>query len=112
MLAVAVSAAPLGDQDDRWHVPPLTGLQGPICYLLAVVPTSWLLDTRGLRLVCLLAAGGVFLGCALRCFRADNSTLCLVLAHVGQALNGLAGPVAMAAAPVLSATWWALWSAC
>eukprot|EP00048_Salpingoeca_helianthica_P006651 m.101062 g.101062 ORF g.101062 m.101062 type:complete len:462 (-) comp14085_c1_seq1:34-1419(-) len=78
---------------------------GPICYLVAVAPTSWLLDTRGLRLVCLIAAGGVFLGSGLRCFRADDSTLCLVLTHIGQALNGLAGPVAMAAAPVLSATW-------
>ena len=78
--------------------------QGPICYFVAVFPTAWLLDTRGLRLVCLLGAGLVFAGSGLRCITTSGMA-CTVLAHVGQALNGLAGPVAMAAAPVLSATW-------
>ena len=78
--------------------------QGPICYFIAVIPTSWLLDTKGLRLVCLGGSILVFLGCAVRCF-STRGLACTILAHLGQIFNGLAGPVAMAAAPVLSATW-------
>ena len=74
---------------------------------MAVFPTAWLLDSKGLRLVCLIAAFLVFMACALRCFT-THGLACTLLAHTGQALNGLAGPVAMAAAPVLSATWFPL----
>ena len=77
---------------------------GPISYCLAVFPNSWAMDERGLRPAVLAAAGLVFGGCLARCFRTDAGSA-TTLIHAGQFLNGLAGPVAMSAAPVLSAAW-------
>lgn len=40
---------------------------GPICYLIAVFPSSWLLDIKGLRASMLVGATLVFAGSAIRC---------------------------------------------
>ena len=77
---------------------------GPISYCLAVFPNSWLMDERGLRPAVLAAAALVFGGCIVRCFTTVGANASALI-HFGQFLNGLAGPVAMSAAPVLSATW-------
>jgi MFS family permease len=77
---------------------------GPISYCIAVFPNSWAMDERGLRPAVLAAAGLVFGGCLARCFTTDAGSATSLI-HAGQFLNGLAGPVAMSAAPVLSAAW-------
>lgn len=83
------------------HDPPP---QGPICYLIAVLPSSWVLDTHGLRAACLGSATLMFAGSALRCFTTRH-VVGTALVHAGQILNGLAGPVASASAPLLSSLW-------
>ena len=45
-----------------------------------------------------------FLSCAIRLVITDSSVECLVLQHIGQALNGLAGPYAMSAGTTISST--------
>lgn len=55
-------------------------------------------------MACLVAAILCFLGAGIRCFTVKGP-YATPLIHIGQILNGLAGPVAMAAAPVLSSTW-------
>merc|ERR1719235_2188171 len=71
--------------------------------MIAFIPSAWLL-ARGVRIAggtcCMLVA----LGSAVRCFTAHNPEA-TVLIHLGQFLNGLAGPIAMSMGPTLSAAW-------
>ena len=78
---------------------------GPFSYTMAVVPTAYLLDTKGMRVPVALAAGLVAAGAAVKCITVEKGESVLVLAHIGAFLNGLAGPVAMAAGPICSNTW-------
>ena len=81
---------------------------GPICYILVVAPSSWLLDSRdGLWRACVLASVLVLCGSLLRCIHVTGDGVGSLLMHAAQALNGLAGPIAMSAGPVLSAQWFA-----
>ncbi|XP_020893651.1 solute carrier family 49 member 4 homolog [Exaiptasia diaphana] len=77
---------------------------GPISYVLAVIPMSWLMDAKGLRVSVLLAAFLELIGTALRCFSLDNKSQTLLI-HIGQFVTGIGGPVAMAAPPLVSAAW-------
>jgi hypothetical protein len=86
---------------------------GPITFVLAVPFVSFLLTRRdGLQRAMRLAAVLTFTGCAIRivpCFllastRRDHWWARLPL-HVGQILNGIAGPVLIAAPSRLSAVW-------
>lgn len=77
---------------------------GPISYLVAGVFFSWVMDVKGLRLSCVLTAFLIALGTGLRCITVDSPNVTWLM-HVGQALNGLAGPVAMAGPPAVSAVW-------
>ncbi|EDO47735.1 predicted protein, partial [Nematostella vectensis] len=77
---------------------------GPISYVVAVVPMSWLMDEKGLRTSVVLAAFFEFIGSGLRCIPLDASSQSLLI-HIGQFVTGLGGPVAMAAAPLVSAAW-------
>lgn len=82
---------------------------GPIAYMVAFLPTSYLFDVYGLRLATLLSAVLVAVGCGVRLLAwaqaTSSPTWILVYMHVGQCLNGLAGPVAMMSGPVVSAAW-------
>ena len=78
---------------------------GPIMYLLAAVPTAWLLDIAGLRVSCIVAALLTLAGSVLRCIHVHPGSEGSLLMHGGQILNAIAGPVAMSAGPVLSAVW-------
>ena len=77
---------------------------GPITFILSSFFFSWLMDVKGLRLSCVVSAGLVCAGAGLRCITAEPPAVTW-LVHVGQMLNGFAGPVAMAAPPLLSARW-------
>jgi len=83
------------------------GNWGPIAYVLAFMPTAWMLDVHGLRPTALGAAGLIVIGTGVRLISTGPTTSCLYLMHLGQALNGLAGPFAMSAGTVLSAWWFA-----
>lgn len=83
----------------------LLALWGPVGYLIAACPTAWLLDTCGPREACVAGATLVFAGSAARAARFATDSTGSVLAHIGQCLNALAGPVAMSIGPVLSAVW-------
>ena len=77
---------------------------GPICYIISVIPLSWVLDELGLRWSCLIGTGLCFAGAGVRCFTTEREAA-TGLAHLGQIFNGFAGPLAMSAGPLLSATW-------
>eukprot|EP01052_Picozoa_sp_SAG31_P040128 SAG31_NODE_5735_length_2352_cov_6.368842_3_plen_232_part_00 len=82
--------------------------QGPIAYMVGVVPTAYYFDSAGLRTASLVAAFCVAAGCGVRLLALlPNAAHDLILysMHTGQFLNGLAGPVAMMAGPPLSAAW-------
>ena len=83
----------------------LLGNWGPIAYAIAFLPTAWLLDTYHLRPSTFVASSFVFAGCAVRLMRVDDSAVSLLLQHVGQCLNGLAGPFSLSAGTVISAAW-------
>ena len=72
---------------------------GPICYFIAVLPASWLLDVKGLRTTVVSTAVLVAAGAGIRLIPGPK-----YLIHAGQFLNGLAGPVAMSSPPVVSST--------
>lgn len=80
---------------------------GPISYIVADIPFSWMMDVKGCRLACVITAFFCFVGTALRCItlKKPYSTW---LINIGQAINGAAGPVVMAAPPVLSSIWFPL----
>ena len=93
-----------------WHDSQIALLAnwGPIMYLVGVGPSSWLLDAKdGLWWSCVLAAVLVLAGSILRCVHVAGDPIGSALMHTAQALNGLAGPVAMSAGPVMSAVWFA-----
>ncbi|ESO83026.1 hypothetical protein LOTGIDRAFT_133974, partial [Lottia gigantea] len=73
---------------------------GPISYLISGVFFSWMIDVKGLRVACVVSCFLGMAGAGLRCFY----YICRLI-HIGQFLNGLGGPVAMAGSPVISATW-------
>jgi len=90
-------------------------LWGPIGYFVGFAPTAWMLDTLHLRPTAIAGMGLVFAGTLVRLIATDNVplyngtnvTTTTIVQHVGQALNGLAGPFAMSAGTVMSAAWFA-----
>ena len=100
---IAEAVEPLYGWDDGTIA--LLALWGPVGYLIAACPTAWLLDTCGPREACVAGATLVFAGSAARAARFATDSTGSVLAHIGQCLNALAGPVAMSIGPVLSAVW-------
>eukprot|EP00946_MAST-07B_sp_MAST-7B-sp1_P004735 g4735.t1 len=81
------------------------GNWGPIAYVVFFLPTAWSLSRYKLRPTAIGASLLVFAGCGVRMFDTSKSSTCLYLQHLGQALNGLAGPFAMSAGTVVSAAW-------
>lgn len=78
---------------------------GPISFVVAVVPMCWLMDMKGLRVAVLAAAFLEFIGSGLRCIPVNDLTLQTWIIHCGQFITGIGGPIAMAAAPLVSAAW-------
>lgn len=78
---------------------------GPISFVVAVVPMCWLMDVKGLRIAVLVAVFCEFIGASLRCIPFSNLTLETWFIHCGQFITGIGGPIAMAAAPMVSAAW-------
>lgn len=77
---------------------------GPICYLIAVLPSSWLMDCKGVKLSMQVAMLTITLGSGLRLIPTGTTEGFRLVVHAGQILNGLAGPIAMSIPPVVSST--------
>ena len=77
---------------------------GTMLFVVAVFPTCWFLEHKGLPFVTRSAALLIFLGTALKVLSTDDQTFS-IMAHLGSIVNGIAGGVVMAAPPHLSAIW-------
>ncbi|XP_062521351.1 solute carrier family 49 member 4 homolog [Corticium candelabrum] len=77
---------------------------GPIAYIVSVVFFSWIMDVKGLRWAMVITGALVAGGAGIRCISMEP-VKATWLNHVGLFLNGLAGPVAMSAPPLISAVW-------
>ncbi|XP_064597135.1 solute carrier family 49 member 4 homolog [Liolophura sinensis] len=77
---------------------------GPITYVISMVFFSWLLDTKGLKVSCLVCSFLLAGGTGIRCIT-EEQPWANWLMHSGQILNGFAGPIAMAGCTVISAVW-------
>jgi FLVCR family MFS transporter len=100
---ISASVEPFFDWDDASIA--LLSNWGPIGYFVAILPTVWLLDVQGLRTSVVVGSLLAFAGSVLRVLHLRPDRTGSLLMHGGQALNGLAGPVAMSMPPVLSASW-------
>ncbi|CAL1534450.1 unnamed protein product [Lymnaea stagnalis] len=77
---------------------------GPVSYVLCGLFFPWLLQVKGLRWAVLPSMFLVLLGSAFRVITSDPD-VATILIHIGQFLNGVAGPVGMGAMPTLSSIW-------
>ncbi|XP_062862013.1 solute carrier family 49 member 4 [Trichomycterus rosablanca] len=77
---------------------------GPVGYIPWLL-FVWLMDKKGLRSSLLLTLFFMVLGSVLRSIPLNDLHLKRLFVHGGQLLNGLAGPTAMSAGPLLSTTW-------
>lgn len=77
---------------------------GPISFIISIVPLIWTLEHKGLRMACLISAFFVASGTLVRIFTMETPAVNYLM-NVGQMLNGLAGPIAMAGPPTVSAVW-------
>ena len=85
----------------------MMGNWGPISYVLSFYPTAILLDSYGLRLSAVLCTSLLLLSSTTRLFATGTTETCTMWQHIGQFLNGVAGPFCMSAGTVLSSAWFA-----
>merc|ERR1719402_1418641 len=80
---------------------------GTIMFCLSVVPLSWLIEAKGLRVTVVLVSGLVALGTVFRLspLLTDDSTVFLATSHVCAILNGVSGVTIMAAPAFISSLW-------
>ncbi|BFZ06379.1 hypothetical protein BsWGS_09418 [Bradybaena similaris] len=77
---------------------------GPVSFVLTGLFMPWLLQVKGLRWATLISMFLVAAGASVRVITSEPLPA-TILIHFGQFLNGVAGPIGMAAIPALSATW-------
>lgn len=77
---------------------------GAFTFVLAVFPSSYILDVYGLRVSTLIAVSCLVVGTGVRCITPDPE-YATPLIHCGQIIIGFAGPVAQASATALSSIW-------
>jgi len=82
----------------------LLGNWGPISYIIIGLIYPWLLQTRGLRPAVASSALLAAIGTSLRVITLEPGPA-TILIHIGQFLNGLAGPIAMGAITQLTSDW-------
>ena len=82
---------------------------GPIGYIVAAIPTAYLLDSGdGVKRSVLLSISLVLVGALLRLVARTSDTWSVVLIHISYILNDFSGPVAMAAVSRLAQSWFPL----
>ncbi|XP_033744298.1 solute carrier family 49 member 4 homolog [Pecten maximus] len=77
---------------------------GPIGSILTGWVASWSMDVQGIRMCCVIIAALTAISSAIRCIALEPPYITWT-ANISAFLNGLGGPVAMGASPVLSAAW-------
>ncbi|XP_055860563.1 solute carrier family 49 member 4-like isoform X2 [Biomphalaria glabrata] len=77
---------------------------GPVAYVVCGLFFPWLLQVKGLRWAVVPSMFCVFIGTVCRVITSDENSA-TILIHIGQFLNGIAGPVGMGGMPTLSAIW-------
>ncbi|XP_046357515.2 solute carrier family 49 member 4 homolog isoform X1 [Haliotis rufescens] len=77
---------------------------GPITFFIGMPLFAWMLDMKGLRISSLLSMFMIAAGCGIRCITTSPPWVTWTM-HIGQFLNGLAGPVGTGGPPSMSATW-------
>ncbi|XP_025082547.1 disrupted in renal carcinoma protein 2-like [Pomacea canaliculata] len=89
-----------------WHNADIALLSdwGPISYIISGIFFSWMMNVKGLRPSCVLTMFLIALGASVRCITMEPPLVTWMM-NIGQMLNGLGGPVAMAGAPVISSVW-------
>ena len=74
-----------------------------IAYIPLTFPVTWLLDTRGLRVVALVGSFGNFAGSAVKCFSAHRDRF--VVTFVGQGLAAVSQVFILGLPARISAVW-------
>ncbi|CAL4122123.1 unnamed protein product, partial [Meganyctiphanes norvegica] len=82
----------------------MMGNWGQITFVLFIIPTCWLTTRYGLRLGVLTGSGMIAVGTILRCVT-THTTAFTILSHIASICIGIAGPISMAAPPMLAADW-------
>ncbi|ESO93632.1 hypothetical protein LOTGIDRAFT_119290, partial [Lottia gigantea] len=77
---------------------------GPITFIPMALPLAWLTDRKGLRPTVITGMVLVTVGSGIKCIT-TNPDYILWITHIGQALNGMAGPIAMGTTTTVSAVW-------
>ncbi|KAH9496080.1 hypothetical protein Btru_012685 [Bulinus truncatus] len=77
---------------------------GPVAYVLCGLFFPWVLQVKGLRWAVVPSMLCVFLGTVFRVITSDQEEA-TILIHIGQFLNGVAGPIGMGGMPTLSSIW-------
>jgi MFS family permease len=75
---------------------------GPIFYLIAAIPTAWVIDRLGIRVATLVGAILMVVSNGIRLFANDATTRSVVLLHLSFIFCAIAGPIAMAVPVKLS----------
>lgn len=82
----------------------LLSMWGTITMMLGLIPFTFLLQKKGLRICMIITSLLMALGTIVRCFSTDEKTF-TVMANIGAVLNGFAGIVIGIAPSLLSSSW-------
>lgn len=88
---------------ENWHIAVLI-ICGPVMTALTMFPTTYLLQSRGIRHTAAIASGLVLMGAILRCIPLENEAY-FAIAVLAAILNGMAGPAVLTGPTTLSAVW-------
>ncbi|XP_070174138.1 solute carrier family 49 member 4 homolog [Littorina saxatilis] len=82
----------------------LQPLWGNLAYILVMVPVTWLMDVKGLRIAMVFSAFSLAVGFSLRCVSTDPNTATWCI-NIGQILIGVGGSVPFSGVSLIAATW-------
>lgn len=77
---------------------------GNIALIVVMIPATWLLRVKGLRISFILCSIIMTVGTAVRCITSDPTNATWLI-FIGQSLNGVAGTIAFAGPSLLSEQW-------
>ncbi|KAL8563241.1 hypothetical protein ACOMHN_065883 [Nucella lapillus] len=82
----------------------LQPLGGNLAFVLVMVPVTWLMDVKGLRVSMIFSSFFLAVGFGLRCVTSDPAVASWLIS-VGQILIGIGGSVPFGGVSLLAATW-------
>ncbi|CAB4055555.1 DIRC2 [Lepeophtheirus salmonis] len=78
---------------------------GNIFFILTIIPSSWILEKKGLKSAVLLCSLFSALSMIIRVFNTKSIQRFTISSHIGSILNGISGTTILSAPSVLSSTW-------